>query len=123
MSARKLAAYRRGLRAETLAAWWLRLKFYRILARNFSGGGAEVDLIAQRGAVLAFVEVKARNRRDEALLAIDARKAARISRAARAFVAMHPGLSGCVLRGDAMLMAPWRAPRHIAAAFEIAIWL
>lgn len=112
-----------GRRAEWLAACWLRLKFYRILARNFSGGGAEVDLIARRGDVLAFVEVKARPGRDEALLAVDARKAARISRAARVFVAAHPELAACVFRGDAMLIVPRRAPRHVEAAFEIEIWL
>ena len=39
-------AYGRGRRAEALAAWWLRLKGYRILARGFRVAAGEIDLIA-----------------------------------------------------------------------------
>lgn len=74
---RKARAF--GLRAETLAAMWLRLKFYKILARNFAARGGEIDLIARRGEVIVFVEVKARPTLDQAFLAIDAAKAARIA--------------------------------------------
>ncbi|MCH8154936.1 MAG: YraN family protein [Proteobacteria bacterium] len=48
-------AYGRGRRAEALAAWWLRLKGYRILARGFRVAAGEIDLIARRGRVLAHI--------------------------------------------------------------------
>lgn len=123
MSRPRRAAYIWGLRAESLAALWLRLKFYKILARNFTAAGAEIDLIARRGLVLALVEVKARPDAAAALSAIDPRKAQRISRAARAWLATHPAHSGCALRGDAMLIVPRHLPRHVEAAFEIDVWL
>ncbi len=53
-------SFRRGLWAETLCLWALRLKGYRILARRYRSPAGEIDLIARRGSVLAAVEVKAR---------------------------------------------------------------
>ncbi len=50
------SAWLRGRRAELLAAWWLRLKGYRILARDLRTPVGEIDLIARRGRVLALVE-------------------------------------------------------------------
>ncbi len=108
-----------GLRAEGLAAVWLRLKFYRIVARNFSAPGGEIDLVAQRGATIAFVEVKARPTLDQAFLAIDAAKAGRISRAARAWLAANGWAVGKTFRGDAVYIAPWRPPRHVEAAVPL----
>ena len=108
-----------GLRAEALAALWLRLKFFRVLARNYAAAGGEIDIIAQRGGLVAFVEVKARPDAAAAQTAIDARKIARISRAARVWLAAHPRAAGCALRGDAILVAPGRAPRHVPGAFEL----
>ena len=52
-------------------------------------------------------------------MAIDARKIARISRAARVWLARNPRLAPCALRGDAIFVAPRRPPRHVAGAFEL----
>ncbi len=108
-----------GLRAETLAALALRLKFYKILARNFVAPGGEIDLIVRRGGILAFVEVKARPTLDEARSSIGATKAARISRAARAWLGANPQAVGHSFRGDAMFVAPGTWPRHVEAAFDL----
>ncbi len=51
---------RRPVHAETYACWWLRLHGYRVVARNWRVSGGEVDIVAARGGVLAFVEVKGR---------------------------------------------------------------
>ena len=50
-----------GKRGESLAAELLRLKGYRILAENYRIQRAEIDLIAQQGEVMVFVEVKTRS--------------------------------------------------------------
>jgi putative endonuclease len=112
-----------GLRAETLAALWLRLKFYQILARNFSARGGEIDLIARRGDVIAFVEVKARPTLDQAFIAIDTAKASRISRVAGFWLSAHPWAAGRVLRGDAIFIAPGRLPRHVEAAVPLDLFV
>jgi putative endonuclease len=116
---RRDAARAFGLHAENFAALWLRLKFFTILARNYAASGGEIDIIARRGDLVIFVEVKARPDRTAAQIAIDARKIGRISRAARVWLAAHPHFSDCALRGDAVLVAPHRAPRHVPGAFEL----
>jgi putative endonuclease len=55
-----LSDQRYGRLAETMAAWALRLRGYRIVGRNVRVGGREVDLLARRGPVLVVCEVKAR---------------------------------------------------------------
>ena len=65
------AAEQRGRGAETLACWYLRLKGWRILARRARVHGGEVDIVARRGRMLAFVEVKARATEDAAAFALD----------------------------------------------------
>ncbi len=117
--AAKRRAHRWGLRAEWLAAAFLAMKGYRILARKFVVAGGEIDLVAARGDVVAFVEVKARPSFDEALIAIDAVKRRRIGRAARVWVTRNPYAMQATLRGDAVLIAPMRWPRHVQAAFEL----
>ena len=117
--ARRRRAWRRGRRAEGLAACWLRLKGYRILARGFRVGVGEIDLIARRGRVLALVEVKARARLAEAGESVSRRQRERIGRAAEAFLQRHPRLDKLDLRFDVVLIAPGQWPRHIADAWRV----
>ena len=56
----RLAAYQEGQRGEALAAWYLRLKLYRIIASRYKTAVGEIDLVAERFGTLVFVEVKAR---------------------------------------------------------------
>lgn len=111
-------AQRRGRLAETLCAWLLRLKGYRVLGQRIRTSQGEIDIVARRGRLLAFVEVKARDRLDDALAALSSGQRRRIVRAALAFVAGHPAAAGLDLRFDMMLAAPWRLPRHIADAWR-----
>jgi putative endonuclease len=73
----------RGRKAETLAAWWLRLQGWRILARRARVPGGEVDLIARRGRVLAFIEVKQRGTAKAAAWALDEYRLRRVAVAAQ----------------------------------------
>lgn len=105
-------AERGGRRAERLAAWWLRLKGWRILAIRARTPVGEVDLIARRGRILAFIEVKARATAAEADWALDDYRLRRVVRAAEALLA-HYLRDGDIARIDAMYITPWRLPRHI----------
>ena len=93
-------------------------KGFRIRARRWRSPVGEVDLVARRGRLLVFVEVKARGRFDDAAEAVTERQRRRIAGAAAAWLASHADDVGCDIRFDAVLVAPWRLPRHIAAAFE-----
>ena len=83
---RRQRAESRGRKAETIAAWWLRLKGYRVLARDFRVPVGEIDLLVQRGQLLAAVEVKARRNHRQAAEAIGPRQRRRIARALRVFL-------------------------------------
>ncbi len=115
------AAFRYGLGAESRAAWLLRLKLYRILARRFKVPGGEIDLIAIKGGTIAFIEVKARGTLASALESITQAQQRRIGNAARAWLSRHPEHLALTLRFDAIFVAPGRWPVHIANAFEIDI--
>ena len=119
MTARRRRAYLLGLRAETWAALYLRLTGWRILARRWQASGGEIDIVALRGDVVAFVEVKARDSLDAAAMAITPDKSRRMSRAARAWAGRHPWSARKVLRGDAILIAPRCWPRRIPGAVEL----
>ena len=105
-------AERGGRRAETLAAWWLRLKGWRIIAIRARTPVGEVDLVARRGRTLAFVEVKARATEDDAGFALDDYRLRRVARAAEALAARH-ARPGDTIRIDAIFVVPGRWPRHV----------
>jgi putative endonuclease len=109
----------RGRRAEGLAALWLRLKGYRIVARRFGTPLGEIDIIARRGRLLALIEVKARTRLAEASQAISPRQRRRIARAAEFFLHRYPRYTQLELRFDAVLIAPGRLPRHLKDAWRL----
>lgn len=111
-------AERHGRWAEHLVAQFLRLKGYRIVARGYRTPEGEIDIVARRGRVLVLVEVKARPSAEIAAYAIAPRQRARIQRAALRFLAQHPHLASYDMRFDAMLVAPWRAPRHLIDAWR-----
>jgi putative endonuclease len=101
-----------GRRAETLAAWWLRLKGYAILARRVRTPVGEVDLVARRGGTLVFVEVKARATASDAALALDEYRLRRVAAAAEA-LAPRFSRPGDDIRIDAVIIVPRRLPRHL----------
>jgi len=111
-----------GRKAENVAAWWLRLKGYRILARRVRTRAGEVDLVASRGRCLVFVEVKYRASLAEAAEAAARGDMARVRRAA-SLLATRYGNSWDTVRIDAVLVAPWRWPRHLCGvAGEDGLW-
>lgn len=110
-AAAKTAAVKAGRVAEVVAALYLRAKGYRIIARNLQTPVGEIDIVARRGHLLVFVEVKYRNEVFGPEV-IANRQWQRIARAAAYMVGRTPALQACVWRFDAVLLTPWRWPRH-----------
>ncbi|MCW3798655.1 YraN family protein [Sphingomonas sp. BN140010] len=109
---RRARAERQGRRAETIAAWWLRLHGWRILAQRARVPGGEVDLVARRGGTLAFVEVKARADERAAGMALDRSRLRRVAVAAERLATRYG--HGCdIIRIDALYVVPRRLPRHV----------
>ncbi len=118
MKAERVRRYRRGLWAETLASWRLRLKGFRILERRYKTAVGEIDIIAVRGRTLAFIEVKQRSSHDEALLSVTPRAQSRIARAAQIYLARHPVYALHDIRFDVMSVIPPFRVTHLDNAFR-----
>ena len=114
---RGAAARLSGRRQEIVAAVWLMLKGYRILGLRLRTPAGEIDLLAQRGGVLAVVEVKSRTSIAAALEAVGATQRERLRRAGRALAARRHGLMRLNVRLDLVALAPRAWPRHIADAW------
>jgi putative endonuclease len=113
------AAEARGRAAESRAAATLAREGWTILARRVRTEAGELDLIAERDGLLAFVEVKARPRLVEAAAALPPRQRARLMAAAAAWLAGHPGHGAAGMRFDVMLVAADGTVRRITDAFRI----
>ena len=123
--ARHAAGYGAGHSAETLAAWFLRLKGYRILARRYRSPRGEIDLIAVRRGLVVAVEVKYRPDEAAGRHAIGLRQRQRIAAATEDWCA-RTGHGQHGVRFDAVIILPgrgwaggWRWPRHIVDAWRL----
>ena len=111
------SAEKRGRGAETLACWYLRLKGWRILARRARVRGGEVDIVARRRRILAFIEVKARASEDAAGLALDEWRLRRVAVAAER-LAPRFMRDGDDVRIDALFIVPRHWPRHLPNVWQ-----
>ncbi len=111
-------AYGRGLWAERLAALMLVFKGYRILALRRQTALGEIDLIAQKGRVLVFVEVKYRKSAAKALEALTPRQRDRVGRAAQLFLSSRPDLAQLDQRYDVITVCPWKLIQHIKNCWQ-----
>ena len=102
-----------GRRAEWIAALWLMLKGWRIVAFRLKTPGAELDLVASRGQILAVIEVKRRRTLEEALTAVSPDQRRRLKRAGDQLAAQ----SGRVVRLDLVALTPLGWPRHVPDAW------
>jgi putative endonuclease len=114
----RVAAFKFGLSAESRAAMFLIAKDYRIAARRWKTPFGEIDIVARRRHALVFVEVKARERIDDAAEAVTERARRRILAAAELWLAHHPDDARRNISFDVMLVAPGKMPRHVANAFD-----
>ncbi len=109
---------RRGRAGELLAAWWLRLHGFRILARRLPTPVGEIDILARRGRVLAVVEVKRRAEVDGALAALGPAQRRRIERAVAWVLQHRPDLAGLEVRFDLVAVGGFALPLHLPDAWR-----
>ncbi len=114
---KRAAAEARGRKAERRAAWWLRLHGWRILGERLRVAAGEVDLVARRGRIVAFIEVKWRERPEDLDLAIDQYRLRRVAAAAEMLAPRYTRPQDDI-RIDVMLLAPGRLPRHLVHVWQ-----
>lgn len=92
----------RGSAGETYVCEYLQKRGYFIRERNYRVKGGEIDIIAERNGIIAFVEVKSRKfgSLDSAVEAVDRRKQSLVIRAADRYLETHPA-DGMSIRFDA----------------------
>lgn len=122
-STRGRQAEHRGRSVEIMCILRLWFTGWRIVAHRLVGkrgtGLGEIDIVARRGNVLAFIEVKARTSAADALASITAQQRERIQSAAAAFLAAHPSYADCNVRFDAMIAGAGLWPQHIPDAWRL----
>jgi len=113
-----------GAAGEAAAAAWLEARGYRVLARNVRTRHGEIDLVAQLGSLVAFVEVKSRTsvRYGHPAEAITQHKQYRLARLA-AVCLDRLRLEGCAVRFDAIAIrldtrGAVLALEHVPDAFQ-----
>ena len=76
---------------ETSACTYLKHRGYKILERNYRNRGGEIDIIAEKGSYVVFVEVKTRNSEDFGAPseAVNAVKQQKIANTAMAYIMQH----------------------------------
>ncbi len=105
--------------AEWLAIFFLTAKGYRVLTRRYSARGGEIDIIATRKDLVAFIEVKARRDLETGLDAISTGKINRFASAVDHWLMRNAWASTYILRCDAIIVRPFRLPYHIEDAFSL----
>lgn len=110
------AADAEGRRGETYAAAWLERRGWTVLDRRVKTRAGEVDLVARRPGLVAFVEVKVRRTAADLDHAIDEPRLARVAAAAELLMERY-AQPGDDIRVDVLLLAPGCLPRHIENAW------
>ena len=115
--ARKRRSERKGRRAEWFAALALLLKGYRIAALRYRTPVGEIDLVARKGDLIAFVEVKARRDFASGVDAVSYPAQRRIAAAGELFISRQSDSARLSWRHDIVVVSPWRWPVHLTDAF------
>ncbi len=116
MNNKKLKSYKYGLVAESAICWYLKAKGYGIIERRYRNYVGEVDIIAKRRKILAFIEVKARKSGADEVLT--SRQRDRITRAASLFIAKTPKFGNSDIRFDLVIFQSLFNIKHIKDAWR-----
>ena len=114
---------RLGELGERIAARWLTRRGWRIVYHRFRNGRRDIDLIAQRDATIAFVEVKARRGIEfgDPVEAVHHRKQRELTKSAHVWIDRHGraeetyrfDVVGVLVDGERVLV------KHVQNAFEV----
>jgi putative endonuclease len=110
-------ALRRGSLSEYLAALSLILRGYRIVAMRYRVKSGEIDIIARKGDLVSFIEVKARRTTEASVFAVNAQTQSRIRNASLSWLKSRPDAGRLSLSYDIIAVQPWRWPVHFRDAF------
>lgn len=114
---KRIRAERLGRWSEYRAALALLIKGYRIVALRYKTKAGEVDIIARRGDLVIFVEVKARKDLRAGVDAVSYTAERRIENAADHWLRRQSDATRLSLRHDIIVVQPWRWPTHFEGAF------
>ncbi len=108
---------RKGRRAEWFAALALMLKGYRIVSLRYRTPVGEIDLVARKRDLIAFVEVKARRDLAAGVDAVSFSAQRRIAAAGELFISRQKDSARLSWRHDVVVVSPRRWPVHLEDAF------
>ena len=111
-------AQRRGVWAEFYMARFLQIKGYQILDQRAAMPSCELDIVAQHGDTLCFVEVKAGRDKDQLLSRFHPAYQNRLIRASAQWRARRNHASMGIVRFDIGLVLGWTRICHMRGAFE-----
>ena len=114
---RKRRSERKGRRAEWFAAIALMLKGYRIVSLRHKTPVGEIDIVARKRDLIAFVEVKARRDLAAGVDAVGFSAQRRIQAAGELFISRQPDGPRLSWRHDIVVVSPWKWPVHLEDAF------
>ena len=115
--AERIKALRRGSLSEYLAALSLILRGYRILAMRYRVKAGEIDIIARKGDLVSFVEVKARATAADSVFAVNGLTQSRIRNASLYWLQTQKDAGQLSYSYDIVAVRPWRWPEHFRDAF------
>ena len=114
---RKQRSERKGRRAEYLVALALILKGYRIVSLRYRTPVGEIDIVARKRDLIAFVEVKARRDLAAGVDAVSYSAQRRIAAAGELFISRQKDSALLSWRHDIVVVSPWAWPVHLKDAF------
>lgn len=115
----KFNSYWFGNFAETIAAWYLRLNFYRILARRFKTKIGEIDIVVKRLNTISFIEVKYRKDSKFLFETVTQMQIKRIKNAAELFLIKHPYYNNCKKNIAVIYMNKYFWPRYRQVILDV----
>ncbi|WP_252257789.1 YraN family protein [Erythrobacter aurantius] len=116
MTEKRVIADRKGREGEAMAAQWLMQQGWQVVDDRVKTKLGEIDLIARKPGIVAFIEVKWRKRASDLDTAIDEHRLSRVAAAVEAVAHEYAG-DGEDISIDVILLAPGSRPRHIPNAW------
>jgi putative endonuclease len=111
MKSQKRSFYK-GVWAEILALWYLRLKGYQLLKHRWKTPVGEIDLLMKKGNSLIIIEVKYRPTYAQAVESISPAQQRRLYQAGR-IVQQHYGNEKTTIRFDAFIVYKGKWPQRL----------